>query len=238
LADERWPGADPIGRCITVGSDKVCTRVVGVVENIVSVDRTDPHQPHVYGPRSHPFFAKTYPASLQVRVAGDADAIAAVLARELRALTPTLPPPTIETLERRAAPYLRPWRLGATMFVVFGAAALLIAVVGLSGAMVFAVSQRTHEIGVRVALGASRTQVVAQVGTHSLRAVIAGLSAGLLIAFVFSDQMIDLLFQTSPRDPWVYAGVALTLMLFGCLATIVPARRAASINPLIVLKRD
>lgn len=173
-----------------------------------------------------------------MRIDGDTDAIAPVLARELRALMPTLPPPTLETMEHRAAPYLRPWRLGATIFVVFGAAALLIAVVGLSGAMVFAVSQRTHEIGVRVALGASRRQVVAQVGAHSLRAVVAGLSAGLLIAFVFSEQLIDLLFQTSPRDPWVYVGVAVALMLCGCVATIVPARRAASINPLIVLKGE
>ena len=124
------------------------------------------------------------------------------------------------------------------MFVLFGAVALLIAAVGVFSALAHAVTQRHHEIGIRIALGASAWQVVAQVGRHGAAIVAVGTTLGLAVAALLSNRVADLLYQTSPRDPFVFAAVAGVLVAAGLLAAVVPARRSARIDPLIVLKSE
>jgi putative ABC transport system permease protein len=122
------------------------------------------------------------------------------------------------------------------MFLTFGAIALLIAAVGLFSSLAFAVSQRTQEIGIRMALGASPWNITTTIGTSSLATMAIGIGLGLLAAALATRWLSDLLFQTSPRDPVVFATVAVVLALVGVTASIVPARRAASVDPIVVLR--
>jgi predicted permease len=238
LAQEHWPGADPIGRCITLGSDPLCTRVIGLVSNTMQLSRTSPDHPHVYIPVSHPSFGRGRPTALLIRVEGDVASALPLIRRELQALAPDLPWVNVEALENLAAPHLRQWRLGVTMFSIFGGAALLIAIVGLTGAIVHIVSERSHEIGVRMALGAAPLAVVAQVGGIVARTVVVGTLLGLTLAAASAGRLSEVLFETSPRDPWVFAMVAIVLVGVGLVAAVVPIRRATRVDPLIVLKAE
>jgi ABC-type antimicrobial peptide transport system permease subunit len=144
----------------------------------------------------------------------------------------------VDTLEAMLAPQLQPWRLGQSMFLAFGGVALLIAAVGLYSSMAFSVSQRRHEIGIRLALGASRWDITATIGVSGALTMAAGIGLGLLGAALGTRWLSDLLYQTSPRDLLVFTVVAVVLALAGGVASIVPARRAASVDPLAVLKAD
>jgi putative ABC transport system permease protein len=136
------------------------------------------------------------------------------------------------------APQLQPWRLAATMFTLFGAIALVIAAVGLYSVMAYWVSQRTQEIGVRMALGARRSDVVRLVALQSSRAIVAGLALGGIGAFVASRWITDMLYETSPHDPVVYTTAALVLALAATVASIVPARRSTAVDPAQAIRTE
>ena len=144
----------------------------------------------------------------------------------------------VDTLEALTAPQLQSWRLGSTMFLIFGGIALVIAAVGLYGAMAYTVSLRAPEIGIRLALGASRRQVVARIGRHGVASVAAGLALGLLVAAFSTRWLADLLYETSPRDPLVFATVAIVLATAGLIAAVVPVRRSAAVDPLSILRAE
>jgi ABC-type antimicrobial peptide transport system permease subunit len=124
------------------------------------------------------------------------------------------------------------------MFLVFGGVALFIAAVGLYGALSHAVSQRSREIGIRIALGATRWHVVAQIARRGALTIAAGTLVGLLLAAYSTRWLTDLLYETSPRDPIVFVVVGLVLAAAGLAAAIVPARRSARVDPLVVLKTE
>jgi ABC-type antimicrobial peptide transport system permease subunit len=144
----------------------------------------------------------------------------------------------VNTMSAIVSPQLQPWRLGTTMFMIFGGMALLMAAIGLYSSMAHAVSQRRQEIGIRMALGASRRHVVAHIGLHGGVTVAVGIALGLLISAGATRFLADLLYQTSPRDPLVFAAVAAVLAVAGVAAAIVPARRSASVNPLETLRSE
>jgi ABC-type antimicrobial peptide transport system permease subunit len=144
----------------------------------------------------------------------------------------------VSTLDERTARQLQPWRLGTAMFVLFGGIALFISMIGLFSAMTHAVSQRSHEIGVRMALGAPAWRVAVQIGRHGAAAVVVGTIVGLVVASAASRWLADLLYQTSPRDAVVFVTVAGILTVAGGAAALVPARRSTRIDPLVVLKTD
>ena len=156
----------------------------------------------------------------------------------VQSLRPDMPFVAVTTLAEHAEPQLQPWRLGSTMFILFGSIALVIAAVGLFSAMAYAVSQQSHEIGIRMALGASAWHVVARVCRRGAATVAAGAALGLLLAWLLSSQIAGLLYQTSPTDTFVFATVAVVLALAGLVAAIVPARRSTFVDPLIVLKSE
>ncbi len=130
------------------------------------------------------------------------------------------------------------FRLFGGLFMLFGAAALLLAAAGLYGVMAFTVRRRTQEIGVRMALGASRRGVMRMVLWQGLWRVALGVAIGLWPGWFVGTQMRQLLANVSPADPSVYVTTALTLLASGAIATLVPALRASSIDPLIALRRD
>jgi ABC-type antimicrobial peptide transport system permease subunit len=141
-------------------------------------------------------------------------------------------------MQTKIEPQVRPWRLGAAMFSVFGALALLLAAVGLYSVIAYGVTQRTHELGVRVALGARTADVLRLVVGEGLRIAVVGVSAGALLALLAGRWLAPLLFNVSPRDPGVFAIVATVLLAVALAASLLPALRAARVDPATALRAD
>jgi putative ABC transport system permease protein len=239
LAKTYWPGRSPVGECVRLGDDSVCTRIIGVVQNIVMFAMVNDDRAMVYLPPSHPTFGVgTHPAAMLVRTKGDPSELVATIRANLQGLSPRMPYVQVSPFAELVAPQLRPWRLGATMFTIFGAVALIIAAVGLYSVMAYLVSQRTHEIGVRMALGARRLDVVRLVASQALQPIALGMIIGAVCAVWASRWIAPLLYDTSPRDPAVYAAAAIVLGLAALAAGIVPARRSTAVDPVTALRAE
>ncbi|HEX9109442.1 MAG TPA: FtsX-like permease family protein, partial [Longimicrobiales bacterium] len=133
---------------------------------------------------------------------------------------------------------MRPWRLGATMFTLFGLLALVVAAVGLYGVIAYDVAQRAPEMAIRMAMGAPAPRLVRAVVNGALRLALAGVVLGSLIALFAGRAAASLLFQESPRDPLVFGGVAALLLGSGALAAALPARRASHADPASALRAE
>ena len=238
LAEGYWPGIDPLGQCVMLGSDKSCSTVVGVVEDVMTFRLVKDDRATLYVPAGHAGFGDQRPTSFLVRSAVAPDKLVPLIRAQLQSLTPNMPYVRVEPFTEIVAPQLRPWRLGATMFTLFGGIALIIAAVGLYSVMAYWVTQRTQEIGVRLALGATNTDIVRLVAWQTSRAVLLGLVIGGLVAAVATRWIVELLYDTSPRDPTVYAGAAVVLALAALLASVVPAVRSASVDPALALRSE
>lgn len=234
LANAYWPHDNPIGRCAYVVSDNDCSQVVGVVGTVLQFNLIKDDRAMVYAPLQHPGEA----GALLVRASGDPAAIVGTVRRELQALTPMMPYVSVSSYKELVVPQLQRWRLSATMFTLFGVLAVLIASVGLYSVMAYWVSQRTHEIGVRLALGAARSDVVRLVAWQSSRPILAGLAIGCLTAFYASRWITDMLYETSPRDPLVYGGAAVVLAVAAMIASVVPARRSTAVDPAQAIRTE
>jgi ABC-type antimicrobial peptide transport system permease subunit len=135
-------------------------------------------------------------------------------------------------------PETRSWRLGATMFAIFGGLALVLATVGLYSVIAYSVTQRTHEMGVRIALGARVANVVTMIVRDALGVVLLGVAIGLALALSAGRWMAPLLFQVSPKDPRVYVAVTLVLVGVAVVASWLPAMRASRVDPSTALRAD
>jgi predicted permease len=239
LARDYWPGRNPVGECVRLGDDSICTRIIGVVQNIVTFAMVNDDRAMLYLPPSHPGFGVgTHPAAMLVRTRGDPSHLVGTIRANLQGLSPRMPYVQVSPYMELVAPQLRPWRLGATMFTIFGAVALVIAAVGLYSVMAYLVSQRTHEIGVRMALGARRLDVVRLVASQALQPIVLGMIIGAACAVWASRWIAPLLYDTSPRDPVVYAAAAVVLGIAALAAGIVPARRSAAVDPVTALRAE
>jgi putative ABC transport system permease protein len=238
LASGYWPNADPLGQCVKIGSDTTCSTIVGVVEDVMTFQLVKDDRATVYVPPGHASFGNKPPTSFIIRAAGAPQNLVPLVQAQLQTLAPNMPFVRAEPFTDIVAPQLRPWRLGATMFTLFGGIALVIAAVGLYSVMAYWVSQRTQEIGVRMALGAKQTDIVRLVARQTFLAVGLGLVFGGLVAAFASRWIADLLYETSPRDPMVYASAALVLAVAALLASVIPAVRSASVDPALALRTD
>ena len=238
IAKAYWPNVDPIGRCAFYGTDSTCSIVVGTVRTVLQFNLVRDDRAIVYAPLRHPGSSRELPSAVLVRVSGEPATVVPALRRELQALAPTMPFVQIRSYAELVGPQLQPWRLGATMFALFGAIALVIAAVGLYSVMAYWVSQRTQEIGVRMALGAQRADVVRLVAAQSSRAIVAGLVVGGVASLIAAPLIGDLLYETSPRDPAVYGAAAVALALAAVVASVVPARRSAAVDPAQAIRME
>jgi ABC-type antimicrobial peptide transport system permease subunit len=179
------------------------------------------------------------PTTLVVRATpGTASAVANAMRRILRRMFPTAEPPWVSFTAQTVYEGLKPWRLGATLFSMFGALALLVAAVGAYSVIAYAVSQRTHEIGVRMALGARSSHVVRLVMGEGMRAVGFGIVLGVFASLAMGRLVASMLYNTSPRDPIVLTAVAALLAMVAIAASIIPAWRATSTDPAIALRAE
>jgi predicted permease len=169
---------------------------------------------------------------------GDPNAVIAALRREVQELDPTLPLYEVKTLEEHMRVPLFPARAAAVILGSFGALALLLAAVGIYGVMSYAVAGRTREIGVRMALGASRRNVLGLIVGQGMALALIGLGAGLLAALAAARLLTGLLYGVSPGDPLTFAAVVLLLSLVALLACYVPARRATKVDPMVALRYE
>ena len=241
MARAYWPGESPLGKCVIVGPKTApCSRVIGVVR--------DAHYGAVVEKPMVGLFSLveqgtlrslSMPTTLVVRTTpGTGTAVADAMRRILRRTFPTAEPPSVSFTAGTVYEGLKPWRLGAMLFSMFGALALLVAAVGAYSVIAYAVSQRTHEIGVRMALGARASHVVRLVTGDGMRAVGFGILLGVVASLAMGRLVASMLYNTSPRDPIVLVAVAATLAIVAIMASIVPAWRAASTDPAIALRSE
>ncbi|HEU4631807.1 MAG TPA: ADOP family duplicated permease [Gemmatimonadaceae bacterium] len=237
LARAGWPDRSPVGDCVYTSSARdVCTEIVGVVKDARTFALLEPAPSYaVYVPLAPDVVDSRV---LLVRRDPAVRGMEATVRRALRELDPGLPYVDVRVLGDVLNPEIRPWRLGATLFTTFGVVAMLLAALGLYAAVAYAVAQRTREIGVRVAVGATAGSVVRLVLGDGARVALIGIAAGLGLALLGAPFIADLLFDVSPRDPLVLASVGGGVLLAALLASLLPARRAARVDPVTALRAD
>jgi len=209
--------------------------VVGVVGDVHAASLEIAPQPTVYVPyRQDAFPFMTF----VVKSSGPAPAIANAIRAAVRSVDKEQPVGPVLSMDERLSESMVRRRYGVTLLSAFGITAVLLAAVGLYGVLAFIVSQRRREIGVRIALGATPRDVVADVLGEGLRLAAAGMAAGLVLAIVVTRLMTALLFGISPTDVATFAGAAALLAAIAILASLVPALRASRVDPLVALRDE
>jgi putative ABC transport system permease protein len=235
MARKLWPTEDAIGKCVKIVSDTMpCTTVVGIAEDVRRGSMRET-QMHYYVPIDQ---LHSTEGGLFVRTHGPAAAKSDEVRRALQQLMPGASYVGVMPMSTVLAPHIRSWKMGAIMFALFGALALVLAAIGLYSVIAYSVTQRTHEMGVRVALGAQSRDVIGLVVREGLRVVIPGIALGAVIALVAGKWVAPLLFDVSPKDPPVIAGVIVTLLVVALAASWVPALRASRVDPNEALRAD
>lgn len=237
MARTYWPGVSPIGNCLIRGArSNPCDIVIGVARDAHRVDVIERPVMQYYVPAST---ANRAPGTLIVRTPSHrAPVVAHEAERVLKQLDPTIDGVQVRRLADIIEPQLRPWRLGATLFTAFGLLALAVAGVGIYSVVAYGVSQRTSEMGIRVALGARTSDIVDLVLADGLRLLAIGLATGLVAALALGRFVSSLLFGVVPYDPSILIGTAVILCLLGMGACAVPGWRAARIDPATALRAD
>lgn len=236
MAKKLWPNADAIGQCVRVGDDTVpCTYVVGVAENIKNDKIGD--DPGLFYYLSWDQFASNQ-GGLFVRVRGDAAQAVETIRKALQPDMPGVAYVSVTPLTEILGDQTKSWQVGATMFMAFGVLALVLAGVGLYSVIAYNVAQRTHELGVRVALGAQVQDLVRLVLRQGIVVSAVGVVLGAGVALAAGRWVEPLLFNESARDPVVYAAVAGVLLIVAAAASFVPARRAGRVDPMLALRSE
>jgi putative ABC transport system permease protein len=238
MANVLWPGRDAIGQCFQVDDDSPppvpCTTVVGIAEDIKTRSLMGKPEFHYYLSAAQ-FQTESM---LLVRVNGLGTDHADAIRRKLQPLMPGSAVVTAIPMSRIMAPLVRSWQYGATMFVAFGTLALVLAAIGLYAVMAFAVTQRTHELGLRIALGAQVDDVLRLVIGEGMGVTMVGVGLGLAVAFAAGSRVSPLLYQVSAWDPVTYGIVGGLLVVVAVIASAVPAMRAARVDPNIALRSE
>jgi predicted permease len=238
MAKKLWPGKDPLAQHFRIGSDTGWTEVVGVVADGKYLMLGEEPKPYFYVPLAQRYQA---PITLMVRAAGDPEALATPLRRVLHELDPDLPLFNVRSMEdhvKNSVFGLMPLRLGAAMAAAQGIIGLLLAVMGLYAVVSYTVSRRTREIGVRVALGARRADVIRLVVRDGLRLTVIGVVIGLVFSLGLGLVLSGVLYGVKAMDAGVYIGVTALLFAVSALACYLPARRATRVDPLVALRTE
>jgi len=236
MARHHWPGVDAVGRRLRVGDPVSGTlyTIVGVVADVRYQSLETPQvRPMMY------FSALAGPElAMTLVVRGGAGALEPGLREVTASLDPLLPPPSVNRMDELVGAALATPRFALTLFGVFAGAALFLAAIGIYGVMSYLVRQRTHELGVRIALGAPPRALVASVVGRALGLTLMGVAIGLAGAWGLTRLISSLLFGVSATDPATFAGIALLLTTVVLVASLLPARRAALADPLLALRGE
>jgi len=235
-----WPGDDPVGKCLKIGGRmSPCTEVIGVVEDTRQGRVTDDMLVQYFIPLAQADSVMKGPVTaLLVRTEGQGEALVPAVRREVQATSAELPYPIVDPMPRLFAWQLRPWRLGSALLSLFGALGLLLAAIGLYGVLSYVVSQRTQEMGVRIALGAGRREILELVMGQALRVLVWGVALGVAGALAAGRAIASLLYGVTPHDPLVLSVVIVILGAVAAVASYLPARRATRVDPMVALRYE
>ena len=234
LAAQTWPGRNPIGESLMYynGTTFEALTVVGVARTAKYRTLGESPQPFVYVP-----LAQHYHPEMWLMIRGSHRAVAIAQAT-IRTIDSNLPVLATQSLVDATAFILTAYRFAAWVAAIVGLVGISLAALGIYGITAYNVSQRTREIGVRIALGALRGQVVWLVVGGSLTLVVSGLAIGLALAALATRLLVSLLFGVQPLDVVSFGGGAALLILLATIASVVPARRASSVNPVTALRTE
>jgi predicted permease len=231
-----WPEGDPIGKRFRLGgADEAMSEIVGVAKDTKYQSLGEDPQAHVYLSTVHEFESETH---LLVRTSGDPRGLSNDLRTLVLEMDRNLVPPQVTTLAEQVAKSLYPARAGAWLMGIFGLLALTLASVGLYGVQSYSVAQRTHEIGIRMALGALPRNVIALVLREGMVLVGIGVAIGLVIALVLTRLLSGFIYGVSTTDPVVFAVIVALLGVVALAASFVPARRGTRVDPVIALRSE
>jgi len=237
LAQHFWPGKNPIGKRLKSGSTTAegpWREVVGVVKDVRQNDFIAPPKMQMY--LSYRQLKALAPNALVVRTTIDPLSLAGELRNAVWAVDKDQPVSNIDSMEHIVAGAVARQRFTALLLGIFATVALLLAAVGIYGVLSYSVAQRTREIGIRMALGAQRSEVLRMTVMQGLKLVGLGLVLGLGAAFLLTRVMVSLLFGTSTTDPLTFFGISLLLLAVALLASFIPALRATRVDPMIALR--
>ena len=238
MADRYWPGQDVLGKSFVVTSDpKHPATIVGVVQNSRMNQLYGAFEPIFYLPVAQSYVSTQ---TLQIRSERSAQEMVAGVRAIAQSLAPTIPVYGVRTMTEalHGGNGLLFFEVGASLAAALGLLGLILAIVGVYGVMSYAVSQRTQEIGVRIALGAQRRDIFGMIGRRGAAIVASGLALGWLAAFAAGRLVSDFLVGIAPSDPMTYVSVSLLLATIACLATYIPTRRATKIDPMVALRYE
>ena len=237
MAKRFFAGIDPIGQCLLIAGAKSCTTVIGVVKDGIRYSPQEDEQALYYVPLPPVSNATTH-LTMFVRTRGSAGDLAGSLQKLLQTAEPGLPYVQARSLAEVLEPSYRSWRLGATLFGLYAITALLLAGIGIYSVLAYAVRGRTHELGIRVALGAEPTALLAMVMGDGLRLALLGIGLGLGAALLAGRALAALLYGIAPGDPLTMASAGVVLLIVATAASFLPARRATRVDPMVALRSD
>jgi len=236
-----WPGRDPIGRRLSIrniwgAANPLWSTVVGVIADIKNDGLDQSGSPHIYSPIYQ--FPRIRSFSVTVRTSLSATSLEPQIRREIEAIDPGLPVFNVRTMNEVIDGSLASRRFSAELVGVFAVVALLLASVGIYGLLAYMVGQRSHEIGVRMALGALPSTIGKMIVSRGVGLTGIGVGIGLLLSGIMAPMISSLLYGVRPLDPEVFLGVPLILTVVALLASYIPARRAAKVNPIVALRES
>jgi putative ABC transport system permease protein len=241
FAKAHFGNESPIGKCFSFGLEKPCEiQIVGMARDAKYTSQRDDVEPTVYQSWRQAL-DRASSVVFEVRTTGDPTSLVGPIREAMRDVDSNLPLSNIRTQVQQADQTLSMERMFAKLLTLFGLIAQQLAAIGLYGVMAYAVSQRTHEIGIRMALGADRRRVLAMVVREGMTLTVIGIVIGLAGAYAlmkYLETLTELLFGVQPRDPWTFAVIALLLGAVALVACLVPARRATRVDPLTALRYE
>ena len=234
-AQHYFPTSDPIGQTLHNSRDMIPLQIVGVVADAKFTSLNAPNVEEMYMPRRQsPWSSMT----LVVRSGSNAQPLVTAIRQKITELDPDLAVAGIQTMDEIVSASVAQPRLLTALVGAFAGFALLLAAIGVYGVMAYSVSQRIHEVGIRMALGASSRDIFALVVGQGLRLVLMGVALGFAVSLALTRLLAALLFGTSATDPATFALVAATLIAVALLASYIPARRATRVDPLVALRYE
>ena len=235
LSRTYFPGEDPIGKRITFSDGESWMSIVGVIGDVKQVSLGSIAKPEVYFP--YPQAASTE-MSLVVRTTNDPLSQAAAVKGQIRVIDKDLPISDAQTMEQLLAESVSGPRFNMLLLTLFAVVALVLALVGIYGVMSYSVTQRTHEIGIRVAVGAQSRDVLRMVIGQGMFMTMIGVVCGLVGAFALTRLMTSMLFGVEPSDPMTFATIAVLVIAVALLACYIPGRQATKVDPLVALRYE
>ena len=245
LAKAYWPHEDPIGKQIRNANNSPWATIVGIVGNIRFTTLAGDEQSAGISMSSgkgsyyYPIYQSSAPFGyLIAKTGGSSTAGEAAIRQAIHDVDANLPVSNMETMDARISDSLGPQRFATNLLAVFAGLAILLAAVGLYGLISYSVTERTNEIGIRMALGARPVDVLRMVLTQGAKLALAGAAAGIVAGLVLMRAMQSVLYGVSAADPLSFAGAAVLLLLVALLACYIPARRATRVDPMIALRYE